>query len=70
MKNEIQLIGMDIGRGYVKAYSEVDDNVKKTIFKSVYGDGRDGKVELEVGIISVDKQTEGTSGLAWVNLYQ
>ncbi len=46
MKNEIQLIGMDIGRGYVKAYSEVDDNIKKTIFKSVYGDGRDGKVEF------------------------
>ncbi len=38
MKNETQLIGMDIGRGYVKAYSEVDDNVKKTIFKSVYGE--------------------------------
>lgn len=47
MKNETQLIGMDIGRGYVKAYSEVDDNVKKTIFKSVYGDGRDGKVEFK-----------------------
>lgn len=46
MKNETQLIGMDIGRGYVKAYSEIDDSVKKTIFKSVYGDGRDGKVEF------------------------
>lgn len=46
MKNETQLIGMDIGRGYVKAYSEIDDSVKKTIFKSVYGDGRDGKVKF------------------------
>ena len=37
----IQEIGFDCGRGYVKAYSEIDSTVKSVIFKSVIGDGRD-----------------------------
>ena len=37
----IQEIGFDCGRGYVKAYSEIDNTVKEVIFKSVIGDGRD-----------------------------
>ncbi|MDB8790390.1 ParM/StbA family protein [Romboutsia sp. 1001216sp1] len=37
----IQEIGFDCGRGYVKAYSEVDGSVHQTKFKSVIGDGRD-----------------------------
>lgn len=37
----VQEIGFDCGRGYVKAYSEVDGVVHETIFKSVIGDGRD-----------------------------
>lgn len=37
----IQEIGFDCGRGYVKAYSEVDNTTREVIFKSVIGDGRD-----------------------------
>lgn len=37
----IQEIGFDCGRGYVKVYSEVDGEVHKAMFKSVIGDGRD-----------------------------
>lgn len=37
----VQEIGFDCGRGYVKAYSEVDNMKKEVIFKSVIGDGRD-----------------------------
>lgn len=37
----IQEIGFDCGRGYVKAYSEIDNTVKEVKFKSVIGDGRD-----------------------------
>lgn len=40
MSKEYQRIGLDIGRGFVKAYSEVDGIVKQTIFKSIVGDGR------------------------------
>lgn len=38
--NDIQNIGLDIGRGYVKAYSEYLGRVQKTIFKSIVGDAR------------------------------
>ena len=37
----IQEIGFDCGRGYVKAYSEVNGVVHQTKFKAVIGDGRD-----------------------------
>lgn len=37
----VQEIGFDCGRGYVKVYSEVDGVVHKALFKSVIGDGRD-----------------------------
>lgn len=37
----IQEIGFDCGRGYLKAYTEIDNNTKEVIFKSVIGDGRD-----------------------------
>lgn len=40
MSKEYQRIGLDIGRGFVKAYSEVDGVIKQTIFKSIIGDGR------------------------------
>ncbi|WP_455798955.1 ParM/StbA family protein [Clostridium butyricum] len=42
MKNnqEFQIIGLDIGRGYVKAYSEFENMTKQCIFKSVVGLGR------------------------------
>ena len=37
----IQKIGFDFGRGYVKAYSEVDNIEHVSVFKSVFGEGRD-----------------------------
>ena len=46
-KKDTQLIGFDGGRGYIKAYTEVDGEEKQTIFKSVYGDGRSGKVDFD-----------------------
>jgi hypothetical protein len=40
MKNDTQIIGLDIGRGYTKAYSEFNDMNKECLFKSVIGLGR------------------------------
>lgn len=37
---EIQFIGADLGRGYVKGYSEYNGKPLKTIFKSIIGDAR------------------------------
>lgn len=37
---DVQYIGFDCGRGYVKAYSEVGEVKKEVLFKSVIGDGR------------------------------
>ena len=36
-----QKIGLDFGRGYVKAYSEVNNIEHVAVFKSVIGEGRD-----------------------------
>ena len=35
-----QIIGLDIGRGYVKGYSEVNGLTKECMFKSIIGEGR------------------------------
>lgn len=35
-----QIIGLDIGRGYVKGYSELNGLQKKCMFKSIIGEGR------------------------------
>ena len=35
-----QVIGLDIGRGYVKAYSNFNGKEEVAIFNSVYGNGR------------------------------
>ena len=40
--NPVQIIGLDIGRGYVKGYSKYNNNVKECIFKSITSLGRDG----------------------------
>ncbi|NEZ47843.1 ParM/StbA family protein [Clostridium niameyense] len=40
MENKIQIIGADIGRGYVKGYTEHDKIQKECLFKSVVGIGR------------------------------
>ena len=39
---EKQIIGLDIGRGYVKAYSKFNGEEYVSIFNSVYGNGRPG----------------------------
>ena len=39
---EKQIIGLDIGRGYVKAFSRFDGEEYVSIFNSVYGNGRPG----------------------------
>lgn len=36
-----QIIGLDIGRGFVKGYTEINGIEKKCLFKSVIGEGRD-----------------------------
>lgn len=36
-----QIIGLDIGRGYVKGYTEINGIVKECLFKSIIGEGRD-----------------------------
>lgn len=40
MKNDIQIIGADIGRGYAKGYSFFNDVYKECCFKSIVGIGR------------------------------
>ncbi|EHA6441867.1 ParM/StbA family protein [Clostridium perfringens] len=35
-----QIIGLDIGRGYTKGYTEVNGLVKECMFKSIIGEGR------------------------------
>lgn len=35
-----QIIGLDIGRGYTKGYTEVNGLVKECMFKSIVGEGR------------------------------
>lgn len=40
-KVKAQVIGLDIGRGYLKGYTEINGIVKECLFKSVIGEGRD-----------------------------
>lgn len=40
MSNLVQIIGLDIGRGYVKGYTEYSETSKECIFKSVVALGR------------------------------
>lgn len=35
-----QIIGLDIGRGYTKGYTEINGLIKECIFKSIIGEGR------------------------------
>ena len=44
-KMDTQIIGLDIGRGYVKGYSLYNDKEYSCLFKSVYGDGRNISLE-------------------------
>lgn len=44
-KMDTQIIGLDIGRGYVKGYSLYNEKEYSCLFKSVYGDGRNISLE-------------------------
>ncbi|WP_152889349.1 ParM/StbA family protein [Clostridium tarantellae] len=54
----IQNIGLDIGRGYVKAYSKVGEMVKQCCFKSVVGIGRELDFSLYENPIYVEVNGE------------
>ena len=44
---DIQYIGIDIGRGYTKAYTEIGKEKLSLMYKSVIGDARENKVEYK-----------------------
>lgn len=58
MSKEVQNIGADIGRGYVKGYTEVDGFEKSCIFKSVVGLGRNMDFENYSDPIFLDAKLE------------
>lgn len=45
--NDVMEIGMDIGRGYVKAYSVVNNKPIEIKFKAVIGEGRYAQIQFE-----------------------
>ncbi|HID0769599.1 TPA: hypothetical protein ACXC99_003696 [Clostridium botulinum] len=56
MGKDVQIIGVDLGRGYTKAYSEHNELKKQCLFKSVIGMGRaldfsdyENPIYIEVG---------------------
>lgn len=53
-----QVIGIDFGRGYVKAYSEINGKEYKTIFKSIVGEGKDIDLNIYNNPISINFQDE------------
>ncbi|MCC0698554.1 ParM/StbA family protein [Clostridioides sp. ZZV15-6383] len=54
MEENYQVIGLDIGRGYVKGYSKYNGMVKECLFKSVFGDGRNIDFEKYENPIYID----------------
>lgn len=44
---DIQHIGIDIGRGYTKAYTEIGKDKLSLMYKSVIGDARENKIEYK-----------------------
>ncbi len=54
MEENYQVIGLDIGRGYVKGYSKYNGMVKECLFKSVFGDGRNIDFEKYKNPIYID----------------
>ena len=41
MKKNVQIIGLDCGRGFTKGYTEFNGIVKECCFKSIIGEGRE-----------------------------
>lgn len=57
--NQIQIVGLDIGRGYTKAYSEFNGMKKECLFKSVVGLGRNLDFTIYENPIYIDVDNEG-----------
>ena len=58
MENDVQIIGMDLGRGYTKAYSEYNEQKKSCLFKSVIGLGRNLDFSLYDQPIFIEQDKE------------
>lgn len=57
-KNSIQVIGLDIGRGYTKGYSEINGISKQCLFKSIVGEGRNIDFSKHEEPIMIDFEDE------------
>lgn len=53
-----QIIGLDIGRGYVKGFSEINGMKKECFFKSVIGEGRNLEFSLYENPIMIQFENE------------
>lgn len=53
-----QIIGLDIGRGYVKGFTEVNGMKKECLFKSVIGEGRNLEFSLYDKPIMIEFENE------------
>ena len=53
-KKVIQVIGLDIGRGFLKGYTDVNGNKKQCLFKSIIGEGRNIDVKDYDDPISIE----------------
>lgn len=54
----MQIIGLDIGRGYVKGYTEINEEKKECLFKSVIGEGRNIEFSLYKDPIMIQFENE------------
>ena len=43
----MQYIGMDIGRGFVKIFTVINNKPKEFVFKSIVGDGRTEDIDFD-----------------------
>ena len=58
MSSSVQIIGLDIGRGYVKGYTEINEEKKECLFKSVIGEGRNIEFSLYKNPIMIQFENE------------
>lgn len=55
---QIQFIGADLGRGYVKGYTEVNGKVKECLFQSIIGDAREVDYKKYINPIHLEVNNE------------
>lgn len=55
---EVQIIGLDVGRGFVKGYTEINGMEKECLFKSVIGEGRNIELKSYKGPIMIEFEEE------------